>query len=183
MRKKLSWDTWRSATTRITVITAVVLAATVVWLASYFASPVDLQPPNDTDHFPGNGVAEQGHLPGMTEQDIREQMQREADKGIFAFKINTRPVFDEVDGKGALRIENPAHNVYPFVVKIFLRDTAEEIFNSGGILPNHHIDTAKLAKPLPKGEHAATAYIYAYDPDTSEYEGKAAVDLTMLVGL
>ena len=111
------------------------------------------------------------------------QMQREADKGVFAFKINSRPVFSSGNSEGTLRIENPNHNAYPFVVKIFLKETSEEIYNSGGILPNHHIETAKLTKVLPKGEYPATAYIYAYNPETNEYEGKAAVDLTMIITL
>ena len=75
----------------------------------------------------------------------------------------------------------PGHNAYPFVVKIFLNETNEEVYNSGGILPNHHIDSDSLKRSLPAGENAATAYIYAYDPDTNEYSGKAAVELTLIV--
>ena len=133
------------------------------------------------DVFPGGGEAVEGHLPNMTEENIQEQMQREADKNMFAFKINARPLFKDGCSEGTLRIENPSHNIYPFVVKIFLDVTKEEIYNSGGILPDYHINTAKLTKNLPKGEYTATAYIYAYDPKTSEYGGKAAVELTIIV--
>ena len=133
------------------------------------------------DLFPQVGAAIEGHLPSMTKETVIEQMQREVDKNVFSFKINSRPMFRNGAGAGSLRIENPSHNVYPFVVKIFLNETSEEIYYSGGILPNHHIDEAKLTRILPKGEHAATAYIYAYDPTTNEYGGKSAVELTLII--
>jgi len=131
--------------------------------------------------FPEIGAAKIGHLPNMTEEAIKEQMQKDADKSNFAFKINARPVFANGESKGNLRIENPGHNLYPFVVKIFLNETSEEIYNSGGMLPNHHIDEDRLVRILPKGEYAATAYIYAFDPVTNEYGGKSAVGLTLII--
>ena len=131
--------------------------------------------------FPEGGGAQWGHLPKMTEDEIREQMQREADKSVFSFKINSRPLFQDGDSEGTLNIENPNHNLYPFVVEIFLNETGEEIYNSGGILPNHHISRAKLTKTLEKGEHPATAYINVYDPVTKHYTGKSAVWLTIVV--
>jgi len=134
-----------------------------------------------TSLFPDNGGAVEGHLPNMTEQNIREQMQKEADISKLSFKINSRPVFENGSAMGNLRIENPNHNIYPFVVEIFLNETGENIYNSGGIPPNHHISTGRLLKNLPKGEHNATAYIYAYDPESLEYSGKSAVALTLVV--
>jgi len=133
------------------------------------------------DIFPGGGSAENGHLPNMTKEEIQQQMQREADISKFSFKINSRPVFNSGSDAGTLRIENPNHNLYPFVVKIFLDETGEELYNSGGILPNQHISTAKLSVDLPKGHHKATAYIRAYDPETNMYAGQSAVELTLVV--
>jgi len=130
--------------------------------------------------LPDGGTAVEGPLPGTdAEAEMLEQMQREADVSTFAFRINARPVFK--GGEGALRIENPSRNAYPFVVKIFLNDSGEEVYDSGGILPNHHIDMARLAKELPEGTHAATAYVYAYDPATKAYGGKAAVQMTLMI--
>ena len=133
------------------------------------------------DIFPGSGDAVRGHLPTMTEEEIIKQMQREADRSVFSFKINSRPVFKDGGSEGTLLIENPNHNIYPFVVEIFLNETQEKIYSSGGILPNHHISEAKLMKVLPQGVHEATAYIYAYDPETDECSGKSAVGLTLTV--
>ena len=127
------------------------------------------------------GDVSEGHLPGMTDAEVREQMQKEADKSLFSFKVNSRPIFEDGGGAGTLRIENPNHNMYPFTVEIFLDETGEKIYESGGIFPNRHINTAKLGRALPQGEHEATAYINAYDPDTKEFRGKSAVELTLVV--
>lgn len=133
------------------------------------------------DIFPGSGTAQAGHLPEMTEEEIRAQMQKVADETMFSFKMNAQPVFENGDSEGTLRIENPSHNVYPFVVEIYLNKTGEKIYDSGGVLPNHHINMAKLDVSLEKGEHKAMAYINAYDPDTQEYQGRSAIDLSIII--
>ena len=180
MKKRLI----KSAITARLITALLILAFVAVWVTVNILIPIDSLQGSDFRSgglFPGSGSAAEGHLPDMTATEIMEQLQRKADESIFAFKINSRPVFSSGDSEGNLRIENPKHNTYPFVVKIFLNETSEEIYNSGGILPNHHIDTARLTKPLPKGTHAATAYVYAYDPGTNKYVGKAAVELTLLI--
>ena len=158
-----------------------ILIAVTITVCLILSGPARQEAPADTDRFPGGGIAVEGNLPGMSKEEILEQMQKEADENVFAFKINSRPVFGSGADKGTLRIENPGHNVYPFVVKIFLNETGEEIYNSGGIMPNYHIYRDTLTRALAKGEHAATAYIYAYSPDTNEYSGKVAVELTLII--
>jgi hypothetical protein len=133
------------------------------------------------DLFPGEGDAEDGHLSGMTPDEIREQMQKAADAAYFSFKINARPEFENGSAAGSLGIENPSYNIYPMVVQIFLDDTGELIYDSGGILPNQHIDSAKLSKVLEAGAYEATAYLNAYDPDTQLWQGKQAAALIITV--
>jgi hypothetical protein len=133
------------------------------------------------DLFPGQGDAEDGHLSGMTADQIRKQMQEAADAAYFSFKINARPEFANGKAKGSLGIENPRYNVYPMVVQIFLDDTGEMIYDSGGILPDQHIDNAKLSVSLKKGTYKATAYLNAYDPDTKVWQGKQAAALVITV--
>ena len=150
---------------------------TVMWCAFW----LNYLPPERIDVFPGSGDAVVGHLPNMPVEEIMAQMQREADKQVLSFKINGRPVFERGESAGTLRIENPQHNAYPFVVEIVLEETGEAIYNSGGVLPNHYISEGKLEVILPKGEHDATAFIHAYDPETSQYSGKAVVALTLVI--
>jgi len=135
-------------------------------------SPVNLLPP---------GFAQDGPLPGMSADEIRKQMQIMADSAYFAFKINARPIFQTGAAQGNLQIENPSYNVYPMVVQIFLDDTEEKIFDSGGILPNQHIENASLARALSAGEYKATAYMNAYDPDSRTWLGKQAAALVITV--
>ncbi|MDR1272854.1 MAG: hypothetical protein LBK04_07705 [Clostridiales Family XIII bacterium] len=133
------------------------------------------------DLFPGQGDAEDGHLPGMTPAQIKEQMQKAADDSYFSFKINARPEFDNGKAMGNLGIENPSFNVYPMVVQIFLDDTGEMVYDSGGILPDQYIDNAKLSVPLKAGDYKATAYLNAYDPETKAWQGKQAAALIITV--
>lgn len=133
------------------------------------------------DLFPGQTDAQNGNLPSMTPEEILEQMQRLADASKFSFKINARPVFEDGNSKGTLEIENPNYNTYPMVVQVFLDDTGELIYDSGGIMPNQHIAKAKLTKVLKKGTYKATAYLNAYDPDTKVYKGKSAAELIITI--
>lgn len=133
------------------------------------------------DLFPGTGEAKDGHLTDMTEEEIREQMQKIADASQFSFKINAKPVFENGRSEGNLRIENPSYNVYPMVVQITLDETGEIIYDSGGILPDQHIGNTRLTKVLSKGEHSATAHLYAYDPDTKVCQGESAAKLILTI--
>jgi len=127
------------------------------------------------------GFAKDGPLTNMSEEEMRKQMQMMADASYFAFKINARPVFATGGSEGNLRIENPSYNVYPMVVQIFLDSTEEMVFDSGGILPNQHIDNASLNTRLAAGTYNATAYMNAYDPDNHTWLGKQAAALVITV--
>ena len=164
---------------------ALLLLVMIAWVVVFIAWKAIICPPQYNliagELFPDVGNAIEGHLPKMTEAEIRAQMQKEADRSLFSFKINSRPIFKNGTDAGTLNIENPNHNLYPFVIEIFLSESGEKIYDSGGVLPNHHISRARLAKVLPKGEHPATAYINVYDPQTNKHSGKSAVALTIIV--
>jgi len=133
------------------------------------------------DLFPELGDAKNGHLSNMTPEQIKEQMQKIADESQFSFKINSRPVFADGSSNGDFRIENPHYNIYPMVVQIYLDETDELIYDSGGILPNQHIDNAKLISALDAGTYNATAVLNAYDPDSKIWQGKAQAALIITV--
>jgi hypothetical protein len=172
---------------RLILIIALVVAAALVTLLLHelgvFKFPWDKDPAPIVagDLFPGEGGADGGHLPNMTPEEILAQMQKVADASYFSFKINARPEFENGRAAGTLGIENPNNNVYPMVVQIFLDSTNELIYDSGGILPDHHIATAKLNKVLKAGAYKATAYMNAYDPDSKEWLGKQAAALEIVV--
>lgn len=132
------------------------------------------------DLFPGS-TGEAGALPGMSEEDLKAQMQRAADKAQFSYKLNARPVFKDGKSEGNWEIENPNYNVYPIVIQVTLDDTGEIIYDSGGLLPNQHIETGKLTKILKAGEYPATATINMYHPETNEAVGKTQAGLIITV--
>ena len=113
------------------------------------------------------GNARQGPLPGMSEDELREYLQRQADDSNVSLKMNSRPVFENGNSEGTLLIENPHYNSYDMVVQIFLGSdsTGRLIYESGHIPPNHHIDKDKLNTKLNKGIYDAIAYVTFYDDE------------------
>ena len=127
------------------------------------------------------GILQEGVIPGYTEEQIKEILQRKADESTFSFEINSRPIFKNGESEGNIRIANPPYNKYSIKVEIKLDDSGKTVFKSGEILPNHYIEYAKLTKRLKAGEYNATATINAYDTESGEYKGTSAAKLIIRV--
>lgn len=127
------------------------------------------------------GILQEGVIPGYTEEEIKEILQRKADESSFSFEINSRPIFKDGKSEGNLRIANPPYNKYSIKIEIKLDDNGKTVFKSGEILPNHYIEYAKLTKRLKAGEYNATATINAYDTESGEYKGTSAAKLIIRV--
>ena len=127
------------------------------------------------------GILQEGIIPGYTEEQIKEILQRKADESSFSFELNSRPIFKDGKSEGNLRIANPPYNKYLITVEIKLDDNNKIVFKSGEILPNHYIEYAKLNRKLKAGEYNATATINAYDTESGEYKGTSAAKLIIKV--
>ena len=127
------------------------------------------------------GILQEGVIPGYTEEEIKEILQRKADESSFSFEINSRPIFKDGKSEGNLRIANPPYNKYAIEVEIKLDSNGKSIFKYGQIKPNHYIEYAKLTKKLKAGEYDATAIINAYDIETREFKGTSAAILIIKV--
>lgn len=127
------------------------------------------------------GILQEGVIPGYTEEEIKEILQRKADESSFSFEINSRPIFKDGKSEGNLRIANPPYNKYAIEVEIKLDSNDKTVFKSGQIKPNHYIEYAKLTKKLKAGEYDATAIINAYDIETREFKGTSAAKLIIKV--
>ena len=127
------------------------------------------------------GILQEGIIPGYTEEEIKEILQRKADESSFSFEINSRPIFKDGKSEGNLRIANPPYNKYAIEVEIKLDSNGKSIFKYGQIKPNHYIEYAKLTKKLKAGEYDATAIINAYDIETREFKGTSAAKLIIKV--
>lgn len=123
-----------------------------------------------------------GTIPGFSPEELQKELQKKADESLFSFNINSKPIFENGEAEGNLRIANPHYNVYPIAVTIRLENTNEVIFKSGKIQPNHYIEKAKLTKNLKKGEYKAIATIEAFDPnDNEKILGKAQAILNITI--
>nr|WP_302686404.1 hypothetical protein [uncultured Romboutsia sp.] len=127
------------------------------------------------------GILQEGIIPGYTEEQIKEILQRKADESTFSFEINSRPIFKDGTSEGNLRIANPPYNKHSIEVEIKLDSNGKSIFKSGKITPNHYIEYAKLTKKLKAGEYDATAIINAYDTESGEFKGTSAAKLIIKV--
>lgn len=127
------------------------------------------------------GILQEGIMPGYTEEQIKEIMQRKADESTFSFEINSRPIFKDGKSEGNLRIANPPYNKYAISVEIKLDSNGKTVFKSGKINPMHYIEKAKLTKNLKAGEYDATATINAYDVKTGDFKGTSAAKLVIKV--
>lgn len=112
----------------------------------------------------GSNVKE-GALPGMSEEELQEYLQRQADESNVSLKMNGQPVFENGSSEGTLLIENPHFNKYDMVARIYLGNdnTGRQIYESGRIPPGHHVDKDRLTSVLDKGIYEAIAYVTFYD--------------------
>ena len=125
--------------------------------------------------------AQLGQLEGKTEEQIVEELNRIVEEGMFNISINTQPEFPDGSSPGNLCIENSPANHYLMVVEITLNDTGEQVYTSGALEPNYHIQEAKLDRALAKGTYPATATFYAYTADTQELVGTAGAEMQLII--
>ncbi|MFR8172430.1 MAG: hypothetical protein ACLU9Q_16605 [Marvinbryantia sp.] len=133
------------------------------------------------DHLEDAVKAKLGQLEGKSEEEIQAELDRVIEEGMFHIAINTNPVFEDGSAEGNLEIENVPNNRYAMLVRIVRSDTGEQIYDSGLIDPNYHIQEDSLSVDLPAGDYPAAATFYAYDMETEEEIGSAGCEITITV--
>lgn len=108
------------------------------------------------------------------------EMEKNANENSIGIEMNIEVVLENGDSEGNAMIGNPATNTKSFVASIILEGTNEEVYRSGLIPPDSHINTIKLNKSLAKGKYPAIAYYEVYN-DAGEITGKTGVNLTITV--
>ena len=122
----------------------------------------------------------QGMLPGMSEDEIRAELNRRVSEGELAISINSTLEFETGESEGLLRIENSEKNHYTMVVEMYLNDTGERIYQSGGIKPGYFLEKARLDQVLDKGDYPVTVHFKAYDEEGS-YIGEANAETVVKI--
>ncbi|MEA4853999.1 MAG: hypothetical protein VB082_06965 [Christensenella sp.] len=122
-----------------------------------------------------------GQYEGKTPEEIQTELDKVVEENMFNVSIASVIVFENGEAEGELRIENIAANPYLMGVQIMLSDSNEVVYTSGLIEPGYHIQSAKLSKPVSAGTYDAMALFTAYDPQSEEAMGQAAIQISIVV--
>lgn len=118
---------------------------------------------NNSDPLQDALNAELGQLDGKSKEEIEAELNRIVEEGSMHISMNTKPIFKDGKAKGDLKIENSPANHYGQEIIITVNKTGKEIYRSGLLMPNHHIQKDKLKVDLKKGNYDCTATFVAYD--------------------
>lgn len=134
---------------------------------------------NKTENVEGASVSgyilEDGAEPGLTEDEIRELLQRQVDESTISFSISSDPIFK---GKKAfLVMANPRYNAYD--IDYVITVDGKEIIRTAKIAPNQYIEEVELKEALPKGSYIGEALITGYNKETGAEVGKTIVELNI----
>lgn len=128
--------------------------------------------------------AEIGLMPGMTEDEIKDRLNRHVAEGRFNASMNGHPTFADGNSKGNVNIENIPGNRYAFSVSIQVTNVDREAFpeaaayigqtvlKTGLLEPNSFLSEKKLDVALPKGEYDCLATFTAYKSEKDANGGE-----------
>lgn len=120
-------------------------------------------------------ILEDGAEPGLTDDEIRELLQRQVDESTISFSISSDPIFK---GKKAFMVmANPRYNAYD--IDYVITVDGKEIIRTAKIAPNQYIEEVELKEALPKGSYIGEALITGYNKETGEEVGKTIVELNI----
>ena len=120
-------------------------------------------------------ILEDGAEPGLTDDEIRELLQRQVDESTISFSISSDPIFK---GKKAFMVmANPRYNAYD--IDYVITVDGKEIIRTAKIAPNQYIEEVELKEALPKGSYIGEALITAYNKETGAEVGKTIVELNI----
>lgn len=126
--------------------------------------------------------AQEGQAPNKTPAELQAELNRIVEEGMFNISISSVIEFASFDATGKAYIENVPGNPYDMKVEITLADSGETVYSSKGIAPGNYIEDIVLETTLDSGMHEALATFTAFDRETHEEKGKAAAEVTLLIG-
>ena len=120
-------------------------------------------------------ILEDGAEPGLTDEEIRELLQRQVDESTISFSISSDPVFK---GKKAFIVmANPRYNAYD--IDYVITVDGKEIIRTAKMSPNQYIEEVELKEALPKGTYTGEALVTGYNKETGEKVGETIVEVTI----
>ena len=120
-------------------------------------------------------ILEDGAEPGLSEEEIRELLQRQVDESTISFSISSDPVFK---GKKAFIVmANPRYNAYD--IDYVITVDGKEIIRTAKIAPNQYLEEVELKEALAKGSYAGEALVTGYNKETGEKVGETIVEVSI----
>lgn len=169
---------------RVAVVIAVIVALLVIVFGGiYFLNTRNTN--SDLANLENEVKAKIGQLENKSNDEIQAALDEAIAEGTVRVSINMNPVFPTGDGAGTLQLENHPNNHYNLRCVITADTdgdgTEEEIYQSGLMPVNSHIQEDKLAVDLEKGEYPATATFTAYNVDTDAEVGVVVAQIRISV--
>lgn len=120
--------------------------------------------------------AQEGYLPGMTEEEIQKMLDDKVAEGSVQINMNSKLVFKDGKAKGYVRIVNSPNNHYKLVVEMIRKDTKETIYQTGAMDPGNYLEQDRLDVDLPKGDYPVSIHFRNYDRKSEQFVGEAVTE-------
>lgn len=127
-----------------------------------------------------------GFLPGKTDEEIQNELNRIIEEGYFNASINGEMTLE--NGSLDVHIENVPGNRYDEQVEIYLypdyknEENAELIYTSGLIKIGYYIENGEAKTSVKPGKYLGKAIFHAIMPDETQEEiGKTILDVLIEV--
>ena len=159
----------------VAIATAVLLACAAVgtWLW--------LRADDGAAPFGFDQSAQAGQAPYKTDDEIRAELDRVVEEGMFDISIASTIEFDAPGAMGIAYIENVPGNRYDMRVSIALDGGGEEAYRSGALAPGTYVESIALDPAIGPGTYGAIATFEALDRETHETVGTAGAKVTLVV--
>ena len=124
---------------------------------------------------------DQSFIKDMSEEELRNFLQDEADGDYVRLKLDTTMRFDTSDDPGSVIIQNPPSNEYAIKVTTYIEGEDEEIYISGVIQPEQYVTEGKLLRKVEEGTYKTVSTVQFLDDEsnvvgTSSVVGKLTVE-------
>ena len=120
-----------------------------------------------------------GVMPGKTDQEIIDELNRKVDERSIALTINPAPVAEDGGSPVNWMYENPQSNDKYTKLEVYLDDTEELIYETALMINGSYIESAPRKVELPAGTYSCTAYVHGYRLADKSYLGQVAAGLTL----
>lgn len=160
----------------IKIITSILLLLTVSSAGIYYVyNKKDKSITSENGAAISGYILEDGAEPGLSEEEIRELLQKQVDESSISFSISSDPVFK--NKRAFIVMANPRYNAYD--IDYVITVDGKEIIRTAKIAPNQYIEEVELREALPKGTHSGEALVTGYNRETGEKVGETIVEVTI----